>query len=195
MGAIPGTVDPNEDYEAMMVSKKIQLEATAIHEAAHAVIGIILGMTVRSVIMVGEEGYCYIDRNPEISDAEDAEKLIMVALAGQWAQWRYRAVTCKTSDWNIDENLVRDHIRKICEGRKVPQSLNEQLLLLREHPNDPIARMQIEVEKNKHRIMRVGAELLNADNQTLLGSRVTEIMLTKDGPFLEDLDSDSWTLQ
>src|SRR5579864_5008127 len=138
----------------MTIPKKIRLEGIAIHEAGHAVIAIVLKLPLNTVWMDDSEGRCVVDRDPNMSDTEDAEKMIMVALAGQWAQNLFRRLTCRVSNYDMDESIVRKSIRVMCEDRVISPLAINQVAVLRELPSDLPAQTQIHVETNEHNIRR-----------------------------------------
>jgi hypothetical protein len=168
----------------MTILKQIWLEGIAIHEAGHAVTAVVLGLPVSTLSMTDVDGNCFIDRDSTMSDADDAEKLIVAALAGQWAQWQYRRATCKFSDYKIDEELIREQIGRMCKHRLDAPSIGNQILHLSEHASDLPGRMQTLVDANERSILRVGFELLRVDDRMLSGKQVSEIMETRDGTIL-----------
>ncbi len=176
----------------MTISKKIRLEGIAIHEAGHAVIATVFKLPVNTVRMDDSTGSCIVDRDLNMSEAEDAEKMIMIALAGQWAQYLFRKLTCKVSNYDMDENIVRRKIKVMCENRLISPLARDQVALLTELPNDLPAQMQVHVEANERNIRRVAGELLYA--RQLSGEQVSRIMAVRDGRIVADNVPDLWTI-
>jgi hypothetical protein len=130
--------------------KKLCQDATAHHEAGHAVIAIALGVPISHVeIFSDQDGKCYYAKSPSTED--ENKNAVVCSRAGQWAEAQISArgfcLRCSEEDNHKAERLLNE----LCEGktRDYRQWLEQQL----HH------RVVEEVEKNRHSIMRVAEKL------------------------------------
>ena len=145
---------------------KAKREAAGYHEAGHAVIGIQLGATLRSVQFDGEGiGQCIFNRNTLIHENE-----IRIAMAGPAAEYMYCHSAEKVfslDNCNASAKDLKD-VDDYCESFRPEQ---------RQHVKDEhwAATCQM-LLSNWPSVHRVAARLIEHEGPYLLGTAITELI-------------------
>src|SRR5579862_9169268 len=141
------------------ISRQLRDEGLSVHEAGHAVSGIVLGLPVDRVWMGADEGACHLREMRLSSPEEEARKLAIFYQAGQWAQYSFRRITTIRECCQTDDQQYAEMLEELFQG----QSYESQRRIV-----DDIAESVFDlVEEHKQSIMRVAEALRNAPSRAL----------------------------